>query len=270
VSPSQTWQLELGGARRYAEILVPAILGPFARALATEAEPGAGDAVADVGCGTGAAAQRAAELVGATGSVVALDVSPAMLEVARALPAPRGAPIEWREAPAEQLPLPDAAVDLVLCAQALQFVQDRERALREVRRIARPGARIAISTWCSLGENPYFAAVVQALSQLSPDAPAGLLAAFSLSDPAELRRLHARAALPEPALSVHEMELELPAPEVFVPLHLEATPLAKLFEEAPGADRRRLVECASELLAPWSTGNRVRVPFRSWFAITRL
>jgi SAM-dependent methyltransferase len=224
--------------------------------------------VADVGCGTGVVAQRAAERVGASGAVVGIDVSPAMLEVARSLPAPGGASIEWREAPAEQLPLPDASVDLVLCAQALQFVQDRERALREMRRVARPGARIAISAWCSLDDNPYFAAVVQSLSHLGPDAPAGFLAPFSLSDPAELRGLHARAGLAEPALAVHEMKLELAAPEVFVPRHLAATPVARLFEQAPAADRERLVASASELLSPWSTGTRVRVPFRSWFAIS--
>jgi SAM-dependent methyltransferase len=271
MSPSKTWQLDLGAAQLYEEILVAAILGPFARALVAQARPGPGEAVVDVGCGTGAAARRAAELVGTTGSVVAVDVNAAMVRVARSLPAPAGAPIEWLESPAEHLPVSGARINVVLCAQTLQFVQGRELALHEMRRIARPKARVAISVWCSLRENPYFAALSQALTaHIGPAAASGLLAAFSLSDPAELRRVLIEAALPELSLCVHELELELPAPQVFIPRHLAATPMARLYEEAPLTVREQVVSTASELLSPYTDTSGMRVPFRSWFALASL
>lgn len=81
----------------------------------------------------------AAERVGATGSVVGVDVNPAMLGVARSTPAPPGgASITWREANAEALPLPDASFDVVLCQLGLMFVADRSAALREMRRVLAP------------------------------------------------------------------------------------------------------------------------------------
>jgi len=267
MAPSATWQLERGAAERYAEVLVPAILGPFARALVERAGPRAGEAVLDVGCGSGAAACRAAARVGRGGAVVGVDPNPAMLEVARASAGRGGAAIAWRAGRAEALPFPDAAFDLVLCAQTLQFVGERELALREMRRVARAGGRLAVSAWCGLPDNPYFDAVAQALVHLGADAPSGLLPAFALSDADALRRLFARAGLPEPALAAHELALELPPADAFVPRHLGATPVAPLYARATQAARAKTVAAARERLAPWTRDGVLRVPFRSWIAL---
>jgi len=62
--------------------------------------------------------------------------------VARALPPVVGAPIDWREADALAMPLPEAAFDVVLCQQGLQQFPDRRAALREIRRVLRPGGRL--------------------------------------------------------------------------------------------------------------------------------
>lgn len=91
MATSVQWQLAHDAAVRYEQILVPSILGPFARALVDWAQLPAGDTVLDVGCGTGAAARAAAEHVGLAGSVTAIDVNPGMLDVARSLPPVRGA-----------------------------------------------------------------------------------------------------------------------------------------------------------------------------------
>lgn len=104
-----------------------------------------GERVVDGACGTGVVSRLAAERVGATGSVVGVDVNPAMLGVARSAPAPPGASIDWREANAEALPLPDASFDVVLCQLGLMFVADRSAALREIRRVLAPGGRVAIT-----------------------------------------------------------------------------------------------------------------------------
>jgi ubiquinone/menaquinone biosynthesis C-methylase UbiE len=79
------------------------------------AAPQPGECALDVACGTGSVARRVAPLVGAEGKVVALDINSEMLAVGRALPAPAGATIEWREGNAIALTLPDGAFDLVLC-----------------------------------------------------------------------------------------------------------------------------------------------------------
>jgi SAM-dependent methyltransferase len=267
---SRSWQLGLDAARLYEDVLVRTILGPFARALVEELAPGAGDVVVDVGCGTGAAARCAAERVGSEGAVLGLDVNDAMLEVARSVPARGGANVEWRAAPAEDLPLANACADVVVCAQALQFVRSPLDALREMRRVARPGARIGISVWCALGENVYFDALVGALARhLGPEAAAGLLAAFSLSDRDRLLEVLG-AAIPHATVEVRELRLALPPPDEFVPRHLAGTPVAPAFDAAPASARASLLAAARERLASYADGELVRIPFRSWFVLASL
>ena len=98
----------------------------------------------DVACGTGVVARLAAARVGPAGAVTGVDVTPGMLAVARSISAD-GPPIEWHEASAGKLPLPDASADVVLCSLGLQFFPDREAALREMRRILVPGGRLAVN-----------------------------------------------------------------------------------------------------------------------------
>lgn len=97
----------------------------------------------DVATGTGAAAFAALRL--SPGSVLAVDISPAMVELATAKapsldPAGR---IEWRVAPGVPLPLDDGTADAVVCASALHFLGPA--ALADWRRVLRPGGQVAFS-----------------------------------------------------------------------------------------------------------------------------
>ncbi|MDP8927806.1 MAG: methyltransferase domain-containing protein [Actinomycetota bacterium] len=108
----------------YRRYFVPAIGEPLARDLLQVADLGAGERVLDVACGTGVVARLAAEHVGANGDVVAVDINPGMLHVARST-TPPDVQIDWREGSAENLPLPDRFFDVVLCQMGLQFVADK-------------------------------------------------------------------------------------------------------------------------------------------------
>ncbi len=112
-------------AQAYESYFVPALFVPWTAVLLEHAAPRPGERVLDVACGTGVVARNAAPLVGSEGKVAALDISPAMLDVARSLPAPAGARIDWHEGSALALPFPSEAFDLVLCQQGLQFFPDR-------------------------------------------------------------------------------------------------------------------------------------------------
>src|SRR6188768_1458189 len=74
-----------------------------------------------------------------------------MIAVARSLPTPFGATIEWLERSALDLQLADAAFDVVLCQQGLQFFPDKLIALREMQRVLGPEGRLALSVWNSVG-----------------------------------------------------------------------------------------------------------------------
>ena len=82
----EQWQVAGSAPELYQRYLVPAITSLWARDLVDWSELRAGERVLDVACGTGVVARIAADRVGATGRVAALDINPGMLAVARALP----------------------------------------------------------------------------------------------------------------------------------------------------------------------------------------
>src|SRR5262249_1850701 len=145
--------------------LVPTIFRPWAEALLTLAALQPGERILDVACGTGVVARLAAVQVGPTGQVRGVDLNPGMLAVARSVPAPTGAVITWQEGTATALPLEDAAFDVVLCQQGLQFFPDRVAALQEMHRVLVPGGRLALSVWGPIASSPGFAVLAEALAR---------------------------------------------------------------------------------------------------------
>lgn len=119
---------------------------------------GADDAplrIVEVGCGTAAMAVAATRRW-PTAVVEATDISAGMLAVAaRTVAAAGGAGTRVRlsQAPADRLPFADSTFDLALAAFVLQLVPSRPRALREMRRVLRPGGRLAYVGWLA-GELP--------------------------------------------------------------------------------------------------------------------
>jgi ubiquinone/menaquinone biosynthesis C-methylase UbiE len=264
MATSAQWQVARDAAGRYDQVLVPAILGPAARALVELSDLRGGETVLDVGCGTGAAARFAAVKVGSSGRVSGVDVNAGMIEVAKSLPPVRGAAIEWIENSAYQLPFSEAAFDIAFCAQTLQFLEDRPRALAEMYRVLKPGGRIALSLWCDLPESPYFHALVQAVTDhIGVETASGLRAAFSLSDPEKIRVLLTRAGFKDPRATVKQLDLELPDLDEFVPRHVSATPMAGGFHAASEGARSEVVRQVSEQLCPYETAHGIRVPFRT-------
>lgn len=108
----------------------------------------AGERVLDVACGTGLVTFPAAEAVGPSGEVVAIDLSDEMVNMVRVEAARRGlAHVSTERADAEDLQLADARFDAALCALGLMYVPDPRAALGEIRRVLRPRGRVAVLVW---------------------------------------------------------------------------------------------------------------------------
>jgi ubiquinone/menaquinone biosynthesis C-methylase UbiE len=227
-------------AEVYERALVPTIFAPWATVLLARAEPHAGARVLDVACGTGAVTRIVAAAVGETGHVVGLDVNPAMLAVARAVPT--AAPIEWCEGSAARPPFPAGTFDLVLCQQGLQFVPEPERAaaLAEMYRVLRPGGRLALSVWRSIEYSPAFAELAAALAR-HMGAQAGVLAPFALGDAEEVPQLVAAAGFGEVTDEVVARTLRFPSPGAFVQCYVAGTPLAATFAATGETTRAAVV-----------------------------
>lgn len=123
---------------------------PFADALVDRAAVAAGERVLDVACGTGAVAIAAARR-GAT--VQAVDLSPGMIEQARAAIAAEDVEVEAVAGDAQRLDHPDDAFDVVTCGFGVFFLPDAGAALAEWRRVLAPGGRLALSTWSQAGDD---------------------------------------------------------------------------------------------------------------------
>ncbi|MFN2321629.1 MAG: GNAT family N-acetyltransferase [Trueperaceae bacterium] len=115
----------------------------------------AGETVLDLGSGAGFDALRAAEAVGPTGSVIGVDMTPAMLEAARAV-AERLAlrHVRFVEGTIEALPLEDACVDVVISNCVVNLSADVPRVLGEAHRALRAGGRLRISDTFRFGAAP--------------------------------------------------------------------------------------------------------------------
>lgn len=217
-------------AESYERYFVPVIGLPVARELMERCPSHPGERVLDVACGTGVVTRLAAEHVGPDGAVVGLDPNPAMLAVARTA-APAGAGIEWRQAPAESMPLPDAGFDLVLCQMGLQFMEDGAAALKEMCRVLAPGGRLALNV--PAPETPFFGALADALGRhLAPEAAGFVHAVFALDDPAAIARLLTDAGFERPEMEATTLTLQLPPAAEFLWQYARSTPLAAALADA--------------------------------------
>jgi SAM-dependent methyltransferase len=102
-----------------------------------------GDRLLDVGCGPGFYVAELLETVGPNGSVIGVDVSRDMLAVAATRTAGHEN-VEFLEGSATKLPLADASVDRAVSVQVLEYVADVSGAVREMKRVLRPGGRLVL------------------------------------------------------------------------------------------------------------------------------
>jgi SAM-dependent methyltransferase len=170
-----------------------------------------GERVLELACGPGGVGLAAAELVGPDGEVVVSDVVAEMTSIAAARAEARGlANVRARVLDLEEIDEPDASFDVVLCREGLMFAADPARAAGEIRRVLRPGGRVAIAVWGPRARNPWLGVVMDALSAQSgkPIPPHGVPGPFSLGDSDGLAALLRGAGLSEVVVG------ELPTPLV--------------------------------------------------------
>ncbi len=108
-------------------------------------ELASGERVVDIGSGAGIDSLVAARMVGPDGEVVGIEMTPAMLERARAAAVESGIDnVEFREAYMEEIPVPDGWADVVISNGVLNLTPDKQQTLGEMFRVLRPGGRLQI------------------------------------------------------------------------------------------------------------------------------
>jgi SAM-dependent methyltransferase len=227
---------------------------PVAGRLVKFAEIVAGESVLDVGTGTGVVAITAARK-GAR--VTGLDLTPALIAQARENSRiSRMENIVWTEGDAENLPYPDASFDVVLSQFGHMFAPRPDVAVAEMRRVLKPGGRVAFATW---PPEHFVGRMFAFVGRNGPPPPAGAAPPPQWGNPAVIvERLatrfeapfFARGTMTFPALSIEHFRLFMES---------AVGPMQKLVEGLAG-DPKRLSAIRAEFEAiaqPYYWGNEV-------------
>jgi SAM-dependent methyltransferase len=186
-----------------------------------------------------------------------------MIEVAKSLPQDAGIPIDWRECSAFDLPFGEHSFNIAVSAQTIQFLDDRIKALSEMSRVLEPNGQVVISMWCAVHQNPYFKALIDAVTKyLGADTASGLGAAFTLTSQHEIESLLEQAGLKDPTVEAFEIDLNLPEIDQFAARHISATPMNGNFSASSESLQQDLVMEVAEKLEEYQTEAGVKVPFR--------
>lgn len=181
------WQV--GVWDKMAEVYVREVdprFAPVVAQLMRRARVGRGERVLDLGTGTGAVAWAAAATVGAAGRVIAVDISPEMLDVAGRNARRLGVTnVELREGRAEDIPAESASQDVVLASLSLMYAIDRDAAAREIARVLRPGGRIVAAAWAG-PERCDIVRFQQIAGSFAPTPPVPGVGPGALADPKRL------------------------------------------------------------------------------------
>jgi ubiquinone/menaquinone biosynthesis C-methylase UbiE len=129
---------------------IAAMIRPASETIMDKAGVASGDTLLDVACGTGNLAIPAAER-GAT--VTGIDITPKLVEIARADAAAAGLSIDIREGDAEALEFADDSFNKVISVFGMMFAPQHELAASEMVRVCEPGGTVAITTWTIEGMN---------------------------------------------------------------------------------------------------------------------
>lgn len=203
----QQWEDYAQGWSDWAPLL-ETWLGPATKQMLDMAEVATGDRVLDVAAGAGGQGIAAARRVGPDGSVLATDLSPAILDLASQAAEAAGIEnLSTLELDGERLhELPAGSFDVAISRVGLIYFPDRQRALTGIHRALRDGGRFATITYSTAAANGFFSvpvSIIRERAQLPPPAP-GQPGPFSLADRDQLTQELVRAGFRDVVVDVVE------------------------------------------------------------------
>jgi SAM-dependent methyltransferase len=184
-----------------------------------------GQRILDIAAGAGEPAVSAAERVGPGGYVLATDISEGIVELALQVARERGLKqVDTRAMDGENLDLPDASFDAVLCRLGLMYMPHPVAALRNWRRVLRAGGRVAVVVYSAPDRNSWGAvpaSIIRRRAQLPPPVP-GQPGPFSLGGPGVLEGVFIRAGFADPEVRVVPVPHRMASAAEYVRLAREA------------------------------------------------
>jgi SAM-dependent methyltransferase len=244
---------------------------PVAHWMVDRLQPQPGQTILELAAGRGDVGFLAAELLHPGGKLILTDGAEAMVEVAKAhgaaLGLPDGVEIDYKPMELEWIDEKLATIDGILCRFGYQHAVDPEAALREARRVLKPGGRIVLAVWASAPENPWLSAMPDAAAALGlapPDDP-GRPGAFALSMPGLLADLVEDAGFDAPEIEPIELTFRGPSLDAWWDTMREmSSTMRPLLDGLTPADHYKLRDAVEERWAPFvQRDDSVAIPGRA-------
>jgi SAM-dependent methyltransferase len=222
-----------------------------------------GNRVLDIATGSGEPALTAARAVGHSGRIVAVDMSPGMLAIARErIDAAGLSNVELVESDAESLRLDAHSFDAAFCRWGLMFMPDFGGVLRVIHRALKPGARFATAVWADAGKAPMCGLARDAIRRITgivppPDAPEPT----RLADTSIVERALVAAGFSDVATERLIVTFEFPSPDAFADFRSQIGGTRAMLAKMPAAVARQVREAVVASARDYATaGGVVRLP----------
>lgn len=241
---------QFGGSipHAYHQGLGPVIFEPYALDMGERLPLTPGMRVLETAAGTGIVTRALLARMPADGRLVATDLQEGMIAIGQAYVGddPR---LEWRPADAQALPFPDASFDAVVCQFGVMFFPDKPLAIREAKRVLKPGGTLIFNVWDRLDENRFARIAHETLEQLFPaDPPPFFHTPFGYSDPTTIRALLEQGGLRDVRVEHVERVAVSESAAQFARGLILGTPTVTQIESRGGADAATVVAHLTERL----------------------
>lgn len=226
--------------------------GELAASLLAAARLAPGQRVLDLASGPGLLARSAHDAVGAIGLAIASDISqgqlaccPDLIRVA---------------ADGEALPFADASLDRVLCGLGLMLFPDDQAALREIRRVLKPGGLLALSVWGCAADVPLVETALSCMRRLLPPPKVARPSIFRFGDADELARRLASADYFDIDVQPYRFSVSFSDAGAYWQGFLDlAGGAAQSLSRLPAEKQQELAAAVGEELAPYAADEGYRL-----------
>jgi len=228
---------------------------PVSRWLVEHLELEDGATVLELAAGPGDTGFLAAKEIGPLGTLISSDGSPEMVEVAKRRAAELGVSnAEFKVLEAEWIDLQAASVDAVLCRWGYMLLADPEAALRDTRRVLRPGGRMTLAAWDVPATNPALSSMSQLFVEMGISDPPdpGAPGPYSFAAPGRLQELLEAAGFTDIDVSAVDFTLAFKSREDYFEVQSDLSPTARVgLGKLSPADHTRFRDTLDERISPY-------------------
>lgn len=254
-----------------AQEVLDRVLEPFEREIVDAVAARRARHVLDVGCGTGATTLAVAQLLGARGTAVGVDISEPMIALAKQRAAKENAPAAFIVADAQTRAFDPASFDMIVSRFGVMFFDDPVGAFTNLRRAAAPEADLHCIVWRGPADNPFMTTAERAAAPFLPEMPPRRPdepGQFGFADRARVQSILEKSGWSEIDIRPLDVACTLPEREL-VGYLTRLGPLARLLPQLDEPTRSRIIETVRAAFDPFVHGKEVRFAAACWTVAAR-